>query len=101
MHLDGSAFYDLDGNRITMRQWARLTEERNSRVSVSTLADGTYISTVWVGLDYSFGSERQPLIYETMVFPSENDWHELDCERYSTRVQAVAGHQAMVEKWSK
>jgi len=42
--------------------------------------------------------------YETMVFPQENgevtDWAELDCRRYNSLEDALAGHEEMVEKWS-
>lgn len=42
--------------------------------------------------------------YETMVFKgdvtkTDCDFKELDCERYSTKEDAIAGHAAMVEKW--
>lgn len=57
------------------------------------------MSTVWLGIDHSFGS-GPPLIFETMVFSSKDDFHDLDCERYSTETQALAGHARMVEKWS-
>lgn len=53
---------------------------------------------VFLGLDHSF-DDGPPLIFETMVFPSESDYADLDCERYSTPAQAVAGHAAMVKKW--
>jgi hypothetical protein len=39
--------------------------------------------------------------FETMVFPTEDDWEELDAVRYSTAEEAREGHQKMVEKWSK
>lgn len=39
--------------------------------------------------------------YETMVFPARGNWTEIDAARYDTEEEARAGHQVMVEKWSK
>jgi len=39
------------------------------------------------------------MIFETMVFPKHGDWGELDCMRYSTEAEALAGHADMVAKW--
>jgi hypothetical protein len=38
--------------------------------------------------------------FETMVFASEDDFDELDVERYSTPEEAHLGHLNMVEKWA-
>jgi hypothetical protein len=62
--------------------------------------DGRWVSTVWLGLDHSFGS-GPPLIFETMVFRSKDGpLHDLECDRYSTEVDALAGHSRLCEKWS-
>lgn len=97
-----SGYYDRQGNPMTLGQWAASfkTRQADKRVAETTLPDGKWISTVWLGLDHSFGS-GPPLIFETMVFPSQDDMGDLDCERYSTEAEAVAGHARMVEKWSK
>lgn len=52
------------------------------------------VSTVFLGLDHQFGS-GPPLLFETVIFWPD---HELDnyCERYSTKADAEAGHQAVV-----
>jgi hypothetical protein len=95
-----SNYYDRQGNRMTLRQWARSFEKRpDRRVAETTLPDGTWISTVWLGLDHSFGS-GPPLIFETMVFPSQDDMRDQDCDRYSTEAEALDGHARMVEKWT-
>ena len=38
--------------------------------------------------------------FETMVFPEEGNWQELDCRRYSTAEEAMQGHEEMVRLWS-
>ena len=70
------------------------------RVAQTTLPDGTWISTVWLGIDHGFmcGASR-PIIFETMVFRSKTDMTELDIDRYATEAEARAGHEAMVAKW--
>lgn len=69
------------------------------RVAETTLPNGRWVSTVWLGLDHQYG-DGPPLIFETMVFPGKDDIGELDCERYSTEADALAGHAALCEKWT-
>ncbi len=105
-------------------EWARLFERNLDyrRVAESTLPNGIRVSTVWLGLDHSFSAVGPPVIFESMAFAAELshrdetkmtfldgkehvlaafDYHEeLDCDRYSTEAQALAGHMEMCEKWS-
>lgn len=53
------------------------------------------ISTVFLGMDHSFGMGGPPILFETMVFGGLLDKEQ---ERYSTREEAKAGHKAMVER---
>lgn len=93
-------YRDRQGSPMDMRTWARALEDHSlQRVAETTLPDGKWISTVWLGLDHQWG-DGPPLIFETMVFPDKAHLNELECERYSTEVEAVAGHARMVEKWS-
>lgn len=92
-----SEYYDRQGNPLTLMEWATRTEKRLDKVvEQTTLPDGKWVSTVWLGINHRFG-DGPPLIFETMVFPSKVS--ELDCERYSTEAQARAGHAAMVAKY--
>ena len=91
-------FYDRQGNVITLEEWVTgLTSDR--RVAETTLPDGKCVSTVWLGLDHALSGPRLH-IFETMVFPSESQWNDLDVERYSTEAEALEGHDRMVAKWS-
>lgn len=100
-----SDYYDRQGNPIPLMEWAKRfegsIEDRMAMrcVAETTLPNGRWISTVWLGLDHSFGS-GPPLIFETMVFPRRGDYSELDCDRYSTEAQALEGHTRMIAKWS-
>ena len=92
--------YDRDGEPISALEWAHLFEDRvYRRVAETTLSNGRWVSTVWLGLNH--GDSRHLLIFETMVFPSEGDRGELDCDRYATQDEAIAGHEAMCAKWSE
>jgi hypothetical protein len=94
-------YYARDGSPLTLEQWAGSfqTRQDQKRVAETTLPNGRWVSTVWLGLDHSFGS-GPPLIFETMVFPKEGEWGELDADRYSTEVDALAGHERMCAKLS-
>jgi len=69
-------------------EWVKLFKKDVSRRVARTNKPGVYISTVFLGLDHSWG-DGPPLLFETMVFGGELDdlqW------RYSTWDQAVVGH---------
>jgi hypothetical protein len=98
-----SSYFDRDGRAIDFRQFAQIVEgvKDAKRVAETTLPNGRWVSTVWLGIDHAFG-QGPPLIFETMVFPSKDGpLTDLDCDRYSTEDEALRGHQRMVEKWSK
>ena len=69
-------------------------------IKQDTLPDGKWVSTVWLGTDYSFGESGTPLIFETMVFPKKYDFQDLDMQRYSTLEEAKQGHEAMIKKYT-
>lgn len=54
------------------------------------------ISTVFLGLDHSFDPGRHPpVLWETLVFGGPLDG---EMERYTSKEDAIAGHQAMCER---
>lgn len=98
-----STYYDRQGNAMTLTEWAARFETRGvqeKRVAETTLPSGRWVSTVWMGLDHNYG-DGPPLIFETMVFPNKNDLSDLDCDRYSTEAETLAGHARMCEKWAQ
>jgi hypothetical protein len=93
-----SDYYDKAGKPMSMEEWAIRFEDMKYRKIGDTdvWGDGrTRVSTVWLGLDHSFGS-GPPLIFETMVFFS--DGNEEMMWRYSTLRQAKAGHKNVVNE---
>src|SRR3990167_704654 len=69
--------------------WARWFEDASEEriVAQDCIAD-VRISTVFLGLDHSFG-QGEPLLFETMIFGGSQDQYQ---RRYSTREAAVSGH---------
>lgn len=100
--------YGFDGQPVTEDEWHRLWEVKHSarrgdpesspdtdpsRIG-SDHVGGLWVSTVWLGLDHSFG-EGPPLVFETMVF-SDGTSNDLFCARYSTPAEAKEGHDRVV-----
>lgn len=86
-----SKWYDREGNPIPdLLTWGRMLEDREyQRVASTKLDNGKWVSTVWLGLDHSFGFGDGPLIFETMVFDKNGE--ECDTDRYSIEQQAIVG----------
>lgn len=90
-----SEFYDRQGNPMDFEQWVGWTERRDmdyKRVAETTVGN-TWISTVWIGLNYDWSRKGPPLIFETMIFGgpmNEETW------RWSTEAEALAGHEEVV-----
>ena len=73
-------------------EWALWFNTANRTVLKDNVC-GFLISTVFLGLDHSFGGDK-PQIFETMVFDDTSE--ERQCEHYTTWDDAVAGHNRMV-----
>ena len=85
-------YYDRDGQPIDMERWVRLMEDPGYKVIAKTVVGDAEVSTVWLGLDHSFGGSV-PIIFETMIFGGaldENQW------RYATEDEARQGHAEKV-----
>lgn len=91
---DRIAYYDRQGNPISMEEWVEGLRPDNKRVA-STTVNGVWVSTVWLGLDHGWGS-GPPIIFETMAFARGLGFGELDSRRYATEEEALAGHEAVV-----
>ena len=91
--------YILDENRVAvpvdLMTWAQWYETADRRVGREAFEDGVVVSTVFLGLDHSWGERGPRHIFETMVFGGPFDQ---ETERYATWAQAEAGHAAMVRR---
>lgn len=79
----GAMFEDLDGRRVG---WTELTAE-------------IAVSTVFIGLDHSFGG-GPPILFETMIVGLSPDGGWDHPHRYATWDQAERGHELAVE-WTR
>ena len=68
--------------------WARWMEDGN-RVLRKTEIGGVRVSTVFLGLDHSFG-EGPPVLWETMIFGGEHDQYQ---DHYASEAAAIQGHE--------
>lgn len=101
-----SDWYILDGktpvHEPDFMKAARWFETAN-RVVARTTVNGLLVSTVFLGIDHSFGG-GPPSLFETMVFGSSGEEIEDYTERCSTWDEAEAQHKqavAMVEAKTK
>lgn len=87
-------YIENDGKTVSVdvQTWAREFDRANRQVARDTIS-GSEISTVFLGIDHSYGVP--PLLYETLVFGGSLDQ---EMKRYTTREEAVAGHAEMVER---
>lgn len=100
----------VDGVEPTL-VWAQMMEDLDyKRVAYDELPDGSYLSTVWLGLDHSHGL-GPPLIFETMRFPNDDTFAQMEfpdifgesdetveCLRYGSEEEALAAHHEIVRR---
>lgn len=93
--MDCTGHYILDGKKPVeepdLFKWATGFDLSKRRVAF-TKGFNIFVSTVFLGLDHSFG-DGPPLLFETMVCRNKVDWGE--CWRYTTWEEAEAGHRQM------
>ena len=75
-------------------EWAKEYEAMGDRHLGDTIVKGVRVSTVFLGLDHSFGS-GPPAVFETMVFNGKLDQYQ---QRYCTYDEAERGHKRMVHR---
>ena len=107
-----SNYYDREGNPISLHEFAALFETGNYKIVKQTTVDKQIVSTVWLGIDHSFGDTEAPLIFETMLMsvdlhpkvffnkvyltPDFSDEWGFQ-ERYSTEEEALKRHDEIVQ----
>lgn len=80
---------------LNLLAWGKAFETSDRTVKQEHVGN-LFISTVFLGLDHRFG-DGPPILWETMVF--RKDYGDVEMDRCSgTREQALAMHQAMVER---
>jgi hypothetical protein len=92
--------YKLEGHSVvpcaTLLEWAQWAQwfelHTEDRIVAVDEHRGVRVSTVFLGLDHSFG-RGPPLLFETMIFGGPRDQ---DMRRYSTWEDAERGHRELV-----
>ena len=88
--------YILDGHKavsVDLVTWAKWFERAKRHVAQSENEAKVRVSTVFLGLDHSFGS-GPPLLFETMIFGGEHDQYQKRC---TTWEQAEEMHKTACE----
>jgi len=75
----------------SLYEWAAWFETANRTLAKDQVGEAL-VSTVFLGLDHSFGGQV-PVLWETMIFGGPHDQHQ---DRYSSREAALAGHASAV-----
>ena len=93
-----STWYILDDDNkpvpVGPMQAAVWLETNGRRVTVTNLPDDVTVSTVFLGIDHSYG-DGPPVLWETMIFGGEFDQETM---RYTSHEDALEGHKKMVRK---
>lgn len=84
-----------------LREWVRWMQTAERHVAKTQIGP-LYVSTVFLGIDHSFGRDGGPLLFETMVFGGEqsSEFSDSFMERYHTWDEAEKGHAQAVE-WAR
>jgi hypothetical protein len=94
--MNGQYILDSNGEPIEtndLLEWGRWMQVCNRQVAVDQVGDAK-VSTVFLGLDHSFG-DGLPVLWETMVFGGKLDGEQ---DRYTSREDAVKGHAAILQR---
>jgi hypothetical protein len=77
-------------------EFARWFETFDRKLAHTEFPDGTYVSTVFLGLDHNW-SDGPPILWETMIFSNSDFAKQFDGEqrRYSSREAALVGHNQL------
>lgn len=91
-----SDYYILDGHKAVpadLMTWGKWFGTTDRHVARETIGDAD-ISTVFLGMDHSFGC-GPPLLFETMVFGGKMDQEQ---DRCTTWDEAEKMHRRMVDR---
>ncbi len=78
-------------------RWGEWFQNADRHLAKTTI-EGIDVSTVFLGLNHDFMGEGSPILWETMIFDTENQEPLFDeyQERYASFDEARAGHERAV-----
>lgn len=111
----GAYILDADHHPVKatkLLDWARWCADFDNRRVATDRTKFFEVSTVFLGVDHSFGKGRPPLLFETMVFERQRKVKEIfgrlmsvredvDQWRYASWDDALTGHQAVLRRLRK
>ena len=80
----------IESDLMTWGKWFETADRHVAKFEDKDI----FISTVFLGIDHSFG-DGPPVLFETMVFGGELDE---EMNRYTTWEDAEKGHEEMVKR---
>lgn len=92
----GTGYYvlkDKEPIEATFLEWCDWFENSDRMVKQEYLANGVFVSTIFLGIGHDIFNQGKPLPFETMIFGGVNDGYQC---RYGTWAEAEAGHQEAV-----
>jgi hypothetical protein len=108
-------YYRMDGTpyppgEAGMLEWAA-DMNKPRHVGMTRLANGRHISTVWLGLDHNYWPKGAPVIFESAYVGDKYESYgtilgrrvftQIDVlDRYCTKDDALAGHNAIVDRYN-
>jgi hypothetical protein len=91
-------YFDKHGKPIDAVTWQKCIEDVDyRRVGLTELANGFWLSTLWLGFDMAHGRGMAQR-FETMVFADGSE-KCLEQTRYPTLYDAQQGHADIVREW--
>lgn len=81
-------------------EWAKWMDEPSNRFVAQDRVNGkTLVSTIFLGIDHGWGQNKEPVLFETMVF-TEGGMTD-DTRRYTSLGRARAGHRQFLRKYGQ
>jgi hypothetical protein len=90
---------EIDGEPVRARSlldWAYWFQHAERNLA-RTVVEDAMVSTVFLGIDHSWGMGPFSILYESMIFAEHDEEIDNDMRRYSTRAEALVGHREMVK----
>ena len=91
-------YIEADGKilQASFLQWAEMFDNTDRQIKYTKFEDPLYeVSTVFIGIDHNFATGGKPLVYETLVTTSTDEF----MWRWSSRQDAIYNHDALVRRY--
>ncbi|HVW50634.1 MAG TPA: hypothetical protein VHC91_09580 [Trinickia sp.] len=96
-----NTYYLRDGTPTDANTWRELQGDASyAQVEKTTLPNGRWISTIWLGVQHESASDPGGLeLFESVVFDVDTQ-QPLASVRHATESEAREGHQRLVKEWA-